>query len=293
MAIYRDTALGLHDAYRNVNDSASSPLPFIGRGWPGMAWTWRGCILQYVQNRSGGALTEGMGTSLYYGAAGRIGNLTGASTKSRIVTDDTFSAAGALVGAIEWPSYVFSTVGTTIGERREIFGNSAAAGASTIDVTPDRFNREAGPVHGLSTLDVNAYATAPDATTDYSVFCPWEVVATDIDALVTSRLQGVVLSTSISDGNFGVIQITGPAIASVDGTTDLVAGDALIPSSTAGVLAKLVITDANAVTIASEIFNAYLSSTVVLDAYTTNSADRRHVLLSGRHAVYPHPITIS
>jgi hypothetical protein len=294
MAIYRDTALGLHDAYRNVNDSAASPLPFIGRGWPGMAWTWRGCILQYVQNRSGGALTEGMGTALHYAAAGRIGNLTGASTKAKLVTDDTFSAAGALVGSNEWPSYVFSTVGTTIGERRQIFGNSAAAGASTIDVVPDpRLNRDLGPVGGLPTRDVNAYATLPDATTDYSVFCPWEVVATDIDALVTSRLQGVVLSTSITDGNFGVIQITGPAIALVDGTTDLVAGDSLIPDAVAGVLSKWVVTDGNAVTIAAEITRARLASAWILDAYTTNSADRRHVMLTGSTANYPYPITIS
>lgn len=292
MGIYRDTALGLHDAYRNVNDVRPSVLSGVGAAWPGMTWTWRGCILQYVQNRSGGALTEGMGVSLYYGAAGRIGNITGASTKARLVTDDTF-VAGDLIGALEWPGYVFSTLGTTLGERREIFANSAAAGASTIDVTPDTFNREAGPVHGLATLDVNAYATLPDATTDYSVLCPWEVVAVDIDALITSRLQGVVLSTSITDGRMGVIQLTGPAIASVDGTTDLVAGDALIPSSTAGALAKLVITDNNAVTIAAEIFNMGLSPAWVIDAYTTNAVDRRHVMLNGRHAIYPYPITIS
>lgn len=293
MAIYRPTEKGLHDAWRDVNDARPTNLSGIGKGFPGMAWTWQGNIYQYFQNRSGGALTEGMGTSVYYGAAGRIGNLTGASTKARIVTDDTFSAAGALVGAHEWPGYVFLTAGTTIGERRQIFKNSAATTASTIDVTPDTFNREAGPVRGVSTLEVDAYATLPDATTDYSVFCAWEMVACDIDALITSRLQGIVISTTVADGNMGVQQLTGPAIALVDGTTDLVAGDALIPSSTAGTLAKLVITDNNATTIAAEIFNANLSSAWVIDAYTTNSADRRHIVLSGRHAIYPHPITIS
>lgn len=291
MAFNHPTEKGLHDAWRDVNDVRPTALSGIGKGWPGMAWTWQGNVYQYVQNRFGSALTEGMGVSLYYGASGRIGNLTNGSTKAVVVTDDTFSATDALVGVHEWPGYVFVTAGTTTGERRQILGNSAASGASTITVA--KFNREGGPVRGLAVDQVDAFATAPDGTSDYSVLCPWEVTATDIDALITSRLQGVVVSSSITDGYLGVIQITGPAIALVDGTTDLAASEPLIPSSTSGVLSKLVITDANAVTIASEILNAHLSAAWILDAYTTNSADRRHIMLTGRHAVYPQPVTIS
>lgn len=293
MAIYKSVESGLHDAYRDVNDAHPTILSGVGKGYPGMAWTFQGNIYQYVRNRQGAAITEGQAVALNYASAGRIGNLTGTSTKARIVTDDTFEEVGGLVGAHEWPGYVFVTAGVSIGERRQIFKNTAAAGASTIDVTPDTFNREAGPVRGVATLDVNAFATAPDATSDYSVFCPWEVVLTDIDALVTSRLQGVVVSSSISDDNMGVIQITGPAIASVDGTTDLVAGDFLIPDAAAGVLSKWVITDGAATTIAAEILRAQLASAWVIDAYTANAVDRRHVVLTGSTAVYPHPITIS
>lgn len=292
MAFFRPTEVGLHDAWRAVNDvSPTTTLSGVGKAFPGMAWAYQGNIYQYVQNRYGGALTEGMAVSLYYGAAARLGNLTGASTKAKVVTDDTL--VGDLRGSFEWPGYMFVTAGVSEGERRQIASNTTGA-AGTITVAPisQAELREKGPVNGTAINSVDAFATAPDATSDYEVLCPWEVTATDIDALITSRVQGVVVSTSITDTYFGVIQLTGPAIALVDGTTDLVAGAALIPSATAGVLAKHVVTDANATTIAAEIEQVGYRAGFILGAYTTDAAGRRHVVLTGQNAIYPHPVTL-
>lgn len=256
-----------------------------GKAWPGMVFPFQGELYQVVQNRNGSALTTGQAVSLSIGAAARTGNLTADSTKAVIVTDDTLDSH--LHGSRSFPGRVFTTAGalatTADMEDREIVANSTDTGASTITVS--KFDR----INNLAAADgINAFSATQDASSDYSVFCGWEVVAADIDAVATSVVQGIVVSTSITDDYFGIIKISGVALAEVDGTADLVAGDLLVAGSTAGVLVKYTIAGANP-TAAEAVIGLKVVGRV-LDAYTADSAGRRAVLLTGSPLI-AYPIT--
>lgn len=234
---YRSPSIGgtgRKDAFAEVN-LTSTQLRGIGGAFPGEVGQLYGNLYQMVQNRSGGAITVGQAVSLVIGDANRFGNLTAASTTSVLTTDDTLDAG--LSGSEAWPGYVGVTAGafatTTAETRRQILANSSAAGASTITVANDDFSD--GIVNGAAANSPDVITT-PGNTYDYEAFCPWEVTLSDLDALVTSVVQGVVVSTTIADDSFGIIQIAGVAMALVDGTADVLAGSMLYPSGTAGTL---------------------------------------------------------
>jgi hypothetical protein len=271
---------GLHEKFDDFNFAS---LSGVGRAFPGQVFDYQGQLYQVVQNRNGSAITVGQIVSLSIGAAARIGNLTGASTKAVVTTDDTLDSG--LAGDRAFPGYLLTTTGATATtedmEIREIRSNVAGA---TGTITVAETDRSLGPnITAASTAD--AYGTLLDASADYSVFCPWEVVLADIDALLTAFVQGVVVSTSITDDYFGIIQLTGVAMTEVDGTTDLVAGDQLIASTTAGVGAKWVVTTTDPTTVQVENANKVFGR--LLDAYTADAAGRRAVLLNGSNAYIP------
>lgn len=283
---------GRFQAFTDVNLTAAQ-LRSVGGAYPGEVAPLWGNLYQMVQNRSGGDLAIGDAVSLYFSAAARIGNLTGASTPSILTTDDTLDV---LTFNEAWPAYVgvtATTFATTAAEtRRQILANSVAAGASTITIAggPNYTGYSDGLTQGNPNLDpdiIGTVASPPDANFDYEVFVPSEVVKSDLDALITSIPQGVVCSTVITNGQFGIIQIAGICMVNVDGTTDLVAGDLLIPDSAAGVLSKWVVTTTDPTT-AQVNQGAYVFGRI-LGAYTNNGVGLRMVQMMNR-PLFPHAI---
>lgn len=285
--------LGRKDIFTDVNLTNTQRLS-VGGAYPGETVALFGNLYQLVLNRSGGALAVGDAVSLLLGDATRTGNLTGASTPAVLTTDDTQDSG--LAGSEAWPGYVGVTAtafATTADEtRRQIMANTPVTNLSTITIVggPTYTGYADGLVQGAPTLDpdiIGTVAAPPDANYDYEVFCPWEVVKTDLDALVTSVPQGVVCSTSITDDQWGVIQIGGICIVKVDGTTDLVAGDLLIPDSGAGILSKWVVTTTDPTT--AQVNQANYLFGRILNAYTNNGVGLRMVHMMNR-PLFPQPI---
>lgn len=269
-------------------DYTLAQLHDYGKGFPGQVFPFQGNLYQIVLNRHGSAITVGQAVSLNIGVAGQTGNLAAASTTAVLETDDTLDAN--LAGNANWPGLVMVTataLATTDDMiKRNIKANSTATSASTVTVAT--YEREDGPNESALTAD-GALPTDPDASYDYAIFVPFEVVLADADALTTQGVQGIVVSTSIADNQYGIVQVSGVAMCEVDGTTDLVAGDHLVVGSTAGLLTKWVITDNNAVTIGAEILNARFVVGRITNAYTNNGAGRRAVILENRPLI-PYPI---
>lgn len=266
-------------------------LAGVGRAFPGMVTSFQGNLYQVVQNRAGGNLVVGEAVSLSVGAANMTGNSTAASTKAVLTTDDTHDSG--LRGDRSNPGLVGVTAGalatTADMEVREILGNTPVTSTSTIVVS--EYDSSLGPVNGVATSGPTAFTALPDASSDYVAFCPWEVVKSDVDAVATSMVQGIVVSTVITDNYFGVIQVKGLALAIVNGTTDLAAGDYLIPSGTAGELVKHVVTHDAAAQVGTEIFGASLVCGRILAAYTDGNPGKRLIQLFGNLAHIPYPIT--
>ncbi len=280
-------------AFTDVNLTRAQAMA-IGGGFPGETVALWGNLYQLVQNRSGGALAIGDVVSLNIADATHIGNLTAASTPDILTTDDTHDSG--LAGSESWPGYVGVTAtafATTAAEtRRQIRANTPAAGASTLTLAggPEYTGYADGIQQGNPNVDpdiIGTVAAPPDANYDYEVFCPWEVVKSDLDALLTSIPQGVVVSTSITDDYFGIIQIGGICMANVDGTTDLVAGDLLIPDAAAGVLSKWVVTTTDPTT--AQINQAAYIFGRILGAYTNNGVGLRMIQMLNR-PLYPQVI---
>lgn len=281
---YISASIGSFGAWQVFNDVnfTQAQLFSVGGGKPGETGTFRGNGYQLVQNRSGADITIGQAVSLYFANANRIGNLTGASSTSLLVTDDTLDAG--LSGNKDWPGFVGVTAGvfatTAAEQRRQIYSNSTAAGASTIGITdPNAGDLVDGPVNGAVGNSPEIIAT-PDATYDYEVFCPWEVVPANIGAKATSVVQGVCCSTVISNGQFGVIQVSGVCMVNVDGTTDLVAGDPLIPSATAGALALWVPTNLDPTQ--AQLYQSRFVFGRIVGAYTNDGVGLRMVIMENR-----------
>lgn len=173
--------------------------------------------------RARGTITgEGYILKQYIGAAGRVGNLTGASTKAVQVTDDTFVAHDLVDG------YEFINAGTAVGELRTILENDDTAGASTITVAA---KRRVYPGETVADSPDN-FVALPDATSDYVAFCPWEVVQT---SAVTDYVVACALG-AVTDGNWTIVLEQGYGLIRVVGSTDaLTAGGPIVPSATAGI----------------------------------------------------------
>jgi hypothetical protein len=173
--------------------------------------------------RARGAIT-GLGYIVknYLGAAGRLGNLTAASTKAVLTTDDTFVAHDLAGG------YVFLNAGTGLEQLRPIIDNDDTSGASTITLaTKDR----SFPGSHTAVDSADALATAPDATTDYLTVLPWEIVET---SAVTDYVVGVALG-AVTDGNWTIVLDEGYGLVRAAGDTDaLVLDEGIVPSAAAG-----------------------------------------------------------
>lgn len=265
---------GVRDALRDGSGMTLAQLRAGGSAHPGMVFPFRGGLFQVVQNVGGSALAEGDAVVYPYGAAGYSGNLTAASTKAVLTTDDTFTK-NALVGTKDLPSWVFITAGTGVNQRGYIYKNSDASGASTITVA------EKDPsLNKAATAVPDAFDTAPDATSDYSVVVPFQVAKS---AAVTDFVVGVAMHT-LADGQYGIIQIAGPALVKCVGSTDaLSAGGVVVPSATAGV-AKGQTTAGITAAEAARVF------AVSFDAYT-GAAALRHVNLLNRYGLVPYVAT--
>lgn len=235
MALYRrafSRALGegAYEAFKslNVSDSDFNELMKKSSGLGGLR---RGQSFhdeitgnRYRIVRARGAITgEGYLLKQYFGAAGRVGNLTAASTRAVLTTDDSFTARELAGG------YVFINAGTGIGELRPIQDNDGTAGASTITVVP------AGkpPYPGSTVADwPDNFTALPDATSDYVSFLPWEVVET---SGVGDYVVGAALG-AVTSGNWTIVLEEGYGLLRVVGSTDaLTAGGPIVPSATAGI----------------------------------------------------------
>lgn len=261
----------------------------VGTIFKGAAFAIKGRLFQVIQNRSGGDLAVGDSVSLNLGDATRTGNFVTGVTPANVLTDDTHDTD--MVGDQAWPSLLVITAGalatTADMQIRDVKSNVAAAAASTVRVA--NAHPEDGPA-GTDITSVDIFTGTLDNTYDYTIVEPYAVVKANLGALATSLVQGVVVSTVITDNYYGIIQLPfGFGLAKVDGTTDLVAGDLLIASTTAGVLAKYVVTNLDP-TIAQVNQSDYVVARV-WDAYTADSAGLRLVqFLGGRNAAFPFPI---
>ena len=227
-SLSRALGRGLWEAFQGLNVTNANFIELINTRTYGGLRRGQSFVDQDLGNkfrlvRARGALT-GVGyiVKSYLGAAGRVGNLTAASTKAVLTTDDTFvehDLAGGLV---------YLNAGTGIGQMRPIMDNSDAAGASTITLAvKDR----SYPGAHTAVDSPDALATAPDATTDYLVVCPWEVVET---SAVTDYVVGVALG-AVTDGNWTIILEEGYGLVRVAGDTDpSVLDEGIMPSAAAG-----------------------------------------------------------
>jgi hypothetical protein len=263
----------------------------VGTMFPGGVFSLFGALFKVVQNRSGGDLVQGDVTSVFFNDASRIGGIATGVTPAVILTDDTHTTGdGSITGDQSFPSEITVTAGamatTANQQRRAILANTPAAGASTVRVA--KAHPEDGP-GGTDITSVDIFTGTPDNTWKYSVLCPWEVVKADTGALVSSLVDGVVVSSTITNNNFGIAQISGLAMAKVDGTVDLVAGDLLIAGTggTVGAGIKWVVTNIDP-TIAQVNQAAYVFARV-FDAYTADSIGVRQVQLRPGWALFPYP----
>jgi hypothetical protein len=293
MAINRITSspafgTGKHSAFADFNHASISELwgSGIGELYPGACFAMWGNVYQVVRNRAGGDLVVGESVSLLFSDSTRTGNLATGTTAALLLTDDTHDSG--LTGIEAQPSYVTVTAGalatTPTMQRRHIKKNTPATTASTVTVAVA--DPSAGSINGTDILSADIITGTVDNTYDYTVLEPWAVVKSDADALVTQGVQGVVVSTVITDNYFGIIQITGLAMALVNGTTDCPVGSLLTASGTAGELIFLTLTGGGVT--GAEGLAGYLLAARILDSYTDGNPGLRHVQLMNRPLInYP------
>ncbi len=282
--------VGKHQAFADFNHASINELwgSGIGELYPGACFAQWGNVYQVVRNRAGGNLVVGEAVSLLLGDSSRTGNLATGTTAALLLTDDTHDSG--LAGIEAQPSYIVVTAGalatTPTMQRRHILANTPAASASTVRVAKGGQGDQ-----GLGDTDIlsaDIITGTVDNTYDYAVFEPWAVVKADADALVSQAVQGIVVSTVITDNYYGIIQLTGLALALVNGTTDVPVGSFVVSSGTAGELIFWTITDGNATTIGAEILNSGMLVGRILDSYTDGNPGLRHIQLMNRPLIqYP------
>jgi len=279
--------LGKHTALASFNYETPAST-WLGVIYPGACFSVWGNVFMCVRNRSGGDIVVGEAVSLNFSDASRTGNLATGTTAALLLTDDTHDTN--MIGIEAQPSWVTVTAGalatTADMQRRIALANTPATTASTIRVA--KAHPEEGPINGTDILSADIITGTVDNTYDYTFLEPWAVVKADADALTTQAVQGICVSTVITDNYLGIIQITGLAMAKVNGTTDAPVGSMLVASSTAGELVIMPNTDGNAVTIASELLGSVLVAGRILDSYTNNAVGLRHIQLMSRPLInYP------
>lgn len=210
----------------------------------------RGKSYRIVRARS--TFAEGNTLKLYFGAAGRNPTFTAATTKAIATTNKTFVAHDLAGGE------VFIYGGTDAYESRYIIDNDDAAGASTITVAEDD-SSQANPAARLAINTPDAFTTLPDGTSTAQVVVGWEYVQT---TAAVDNTKGIALG-AVTSGNWTVVQEGGFGLVLLDGTTDVVLGDYIGPSATAGTAQQSPATVAGALSTFGQ----------ALAAYTTNSAN--------------------
>lgn len=282
--------VGKHQAFADYNFATRSELwgSGVGNLYPGACFAQWGNLYMVVRNRSGGNITVGQACSLLFSDSTRTGNLATGTTAALLLTDDTHDTG--MIGEEIQPSYVVVTAGamatTPTMQRRFALENTPATSASTIRVA--KANPSDGSINGTDILSADIITGTVDNTYDYTFLEPWAVVLSDADALVTQGVQGICVSTVITDNYFGIIQIAGWAMALVNGTTDVPVGSWVVASGTAGELIFLTITDGNAVTIGAEQLASVFAVGRITDSYTDGNPGLRQILLQNRPLInYP------
>lgn len=227
-SLSRALGRGLFEAFQGLNVSNTDFVELINKSKFGGLRRGQSFIDQKTGNRfrlvrARGAIT-GLGYIVknYLGAAGRVGNLTAASTKAVLTTDDSFTEHDLAGG------YVFLNAGTGLEQLRPIFDNDGTAGASTITLA---YKDRSFPGSHTAVDSADALATAPDATTDYLTVLPWEIVET---SAVTDYVVGVALG-AVTSGNWTIVQDFGYGLVRAAGDTDaLVLDEGIVPSAAAG-----------------------------------------------------------
>ena len=277
--------LGKHTALASYNYETPAST-WMGVIHAGACFSLFGNLFMCVRNRSGGDMVVGEAASMLISDSSRTGNLATGATGALLLTDDTHDTN--LVGIEALPAYVTVTAGamatTPAMQRRHVLANTPATTASTIRVA--KAHPEEGPINGTDILSADIITGTVDNTYDYTILEPWAVVKADADALVTQAVQGIVVSTTITDNYLGIIQITGFAMALVNGTTDCPIGSLLAASGTAGELIFLTLTGGGVT--GAEGLAGYLLAGRILDSYTDGNPGLRHIQLMNRPLInYP------
>lgn len=281
--------LAKHAMFAGFN-YADPPDSWMGVIHAGAVFECFGDLFMCIRNRAGGNLVIGESVSLLISDATRTGNLATGTTAALLLTDDTHDTK-LTAGFEPLPSYVTVTAGalatTPTMQRRALLENTPATSASTLRVARvDGYGSGGQLETDLTSVDI--ITGTVDNTYDYTVWERAGVVKSDSDALATQMVQGVVKSAVVTDNYLGLIQITGMAMALVNGTTDCPVGTLLVASATAGELIKWDITDANATTIGAEILNAGMIAARIMDSYTDGNPGLRMVQLLNRPLInYP------
>lgn len=174
-------------------------------------------VVQSVRARS--ALVAGGLVISWIGDAARTGNIS-AYTAPTATTNDTF-VANDLIGG-----YAEIITGTGVNQVRRILANTGGANA-TFSVA----KKDTMIPGGTAANSPNIWGTAPDGTSTYQAFCPWEVSAS---GAVANQVRGVSLGV-VTDGNYTLVAVKGVVQVLSVGTVDaLIAGEVIVPSATAG-----------------------------------------------------------
>lgn len=279
--------VGGYKMLQDFNFSSLTAEAGVGGATPGMTFWFKGRLFQIVQNRSGGDLAVGDVVGLYMANSARVGALQTGSTAAVLKTDDTLDSG--LAGSSDYPGFVNTTAGafatTDTVETHPIIANDSTASNSLITIA--QADRSLGPVNGTAILNADALSTTPDNTYKYDVFCPWEVVKAQQNAVTTAWPQGVVISTVITNAYFGVIQLKGVGLAKCLGTA-IVAGDVLaVANGTAGVLEEWLPTTTAATL--TQLLQGLTVCARALGAYSNAGPGLRSVYLTMPHAIHPQP----
>jgi len=267
---------GFEDAFRNVD--VPSPTSIIDLGLEiGEKFPYENGIYQVVRVRGGGQ--KGDWVKLFFGGATRLGTVAAGIAATKAEIQSSFNlVAGDLVNPSKGiPSWAFITSGTGIGQRRRILANWDSA-----DVAKPNIIRVAdihpSDVTYSAITSGDAFATLPVTGDGLSLILPWEVTKT---AAAYDLPQGVLMG-DVTDGQYGVICVAGPALAKCVGSTDaLVAQQPIVISSTGGV-AKGRVAAPGSATIAMQEAGAQVG--YAFDAYS-GAAGLRHVWVSGNFAM--------
>jgi hypothetical protein len=247
---------GEQDAFLNFDVAATDRFYKAGLQ-PGDFFRFQEGIFQLAYNKNGSALAQGDLVTFYV----HHSTLTVTAATADLLTIGAGGmTADALVGY-----FVFVKTGTGIGQLRRILGNT------TTTITVARYYPS---LQLAAASSPDAFDTVPVNTDTVSIVGFDSVKKT---AGVTENVQGVARG-AVTDGQLGIIQVAGPCLAKLIGSTDAVTAlGPIVPSSTAGV--------GKGFTTAGETAaEARLNFGIAFDLYAGATA-LRHVFLFGNRVI--------